>query len=99
MVRQTALEFLMGSAVLLAPPPKTQKQDMAALLSLVECCGLLCAEGNANAAIRLEQSGNDLIKTHHIDILCAYPISAFHGNELQEAFRSICAAHSAVHFQ
>jgi DNA-binding NarL/FixJ family response regulator len=62
-----------------------------------EAVALLCAEGKRNAAIRLEQLGNELVKTHNVDILCAYPFSSFHGEEDGRAFKKICAEHSAVH--
>ena len=64
-----------------------------------EAVALLQAEGNADAAIRFEQLGNDLSKTHKVDILCAYSLSSFHGEEDEHVFQSICAEHSAVYSQ
>jgi len=55
------------------------------------------AEGRADAAIRFEQLGNDLTKTYNVDILCAYALSSFQGEEDQHVFQSICAEHSAVY--
>ena len=40
-----------------------------------EGVALLCAEGKREAAIHLEQLGNILASTYHVDILCAYPFS------------------------
>jgi hypothetical protein len=60
-----------------------------------ERAGLLWAEGKADAAIRVEQLWNDLAKMHELDILCAYPLRSFEG--AKDAFRSICAEHSAVY--
>jgi hypothetical protein len=62
-----------------------------------EGVALLCAEGKRDAAIRVEQLCNDLVKTHDVDILCAYPLKSFHGEEDEQAFKTICAEHSAVH--
>jgi hypothetical protein len=62
-----------------------------------EGVALLWAEGKREATIRVEQLSNDLIKTHDVDILCAYPFSSFHGEEDERAFKTICAEHSAVH--
>lgn len=62
-----------------------------------ECTPLLLAQGNAQAAIRLEQLSNDLAKTHELDILCAYPSSGFRKDE--GAFKSICMAHTAVYYR
>ncbi len=68
----------------------------------VAICGegvaLLWAEGKREAAIRIEQLCNDLAKTHKVDILCAYPFS-LHIQEDEDAFRTICAEHSAVYSQ
>jgi len=60
-----------------------------------ERAGLLWAEGKTDAAIRVEQLWNDLAKMHELDILCAYPLRSFDG--AKDAFRSICAEHSAVY--
>lgn len=69
----------------------------------VVVCGegvaLLHAEGKTDAAIRIEQGCNDLAKTYDVDILCAYPLSSFHGEEYGHGFQSICEEHSAVYSQ
>lgn len=62
-----------------------------------ECTPLLLAQGNAEAAIRLEQLCNALVKEHELDILCAYPSSSFHGGADGHVFKTICAEHSAVY--
>jgi DNA-binding NarL/FixJ family response regulator len=64
-----------------------------------EAVALLHAEGNVDAAIRFEQLGNDLPKTHKVDILCAYSLSSFLNEEDEHVFQSICAQHSAVYSQ
>lgn len=61
-----------------------------------EAVVLLWAEGKKEAAIRLEQLGNELAKNRKVDILCAYPRS-LHIQEDKHSFRAICAEHSAVH--
>jgi len=63
---------------------------------LGECVGYLCAKGNMTAAIQLEKAGNDLIKTHNVDILCAYPLSAFQRKEEDQAFKTVCREHTSV---
>jgi CheY-like chemotaxis protein len=64
-----------------------------------ECIGRLWAEGKRDAALRLEQLCNELAKVHEVDLLCAYPLSGFHGGEDDLALQSIYAEHSAVHSQ
>jgi MEDS: MEthanogen/methylotroph, DcmR Sensory domain len=64
-----------------------------------EAVDLLQAEGNADAAIRLEQLWNEIGKTFGLDIFCGYDSSNFHGDEDGHVFHSICAEHSAVYSQ
>jgi len=64
-----------------------------------EWVSLLWKEGKADAAIRLEQLGNQLAITHEVDILCGYEMSSTHGGQDDHDFKSICAEHSAVYFQ
>jgi len=62
-----------------------------------ECGPLLWAEGKVDAAIRLEQLLNQLATIYEFDLLCAYALSSFYGEEDEHVFQSICAEHSAVH--
>ena len=62
-----------------------------------ECGPLLWAEGKVDAAIRLEQLLNQLARIYEFDLLCAYALSSFHGEEDEHVFQSICAEHSAVY--
>lgn len=64
-----------------------------------ECGPLLWAEGKVEAAIRLEQLLNQLATIYEFDLLCAYALSGFHGEEDEHVFQSICAEHSAVYSQ
>jgi DNA-binding NarL/FixJ family response regulator len=64
-----------------------------------ECGPLLWAEGKVDAAIRLEQLLNQLATIYEFDLLCAYALSSFHGEEDEHVFQSICAEHSAASSQ
>ena len=61
-----------------------------------EMAALLWAAGKQNAAICLEQRGNELAKTNGFPILCAYPIGTFSGPAQREPFLEVCSAHSHV---
>jgi hypothetical protein len=78
---------------------RAAKSEEPRIVVFGEAVALLQAEGKADAAIRSEQLGNDLPKTHKVDILCAYSLSSFHGEEDAHVFQSICAEHSAVYSQ
>jgi len=62
-----------------------------------ECGPLLWAEGKVDAAIRLEQLLNQLATIYEFDVLCAYALSSFHGEEHEHSFQSICTEHSAAY--
>lgn len=65
-----------------------------------ECVSLLCAEGNTNAAIRLEKLCNVFSQAHqNMEILCAYGLNAFYSDARKDAYERICKEHSAVRVQ
>jgi PAS domain S-box-containing protein len=61
-----------------------------------EMVSLLWAEGNQEAAIRLEELWNTLADKHSFSLRCAYSMNAFNKHEHAESFARICAEHSAV---
>ena len=89
--------FVQGLRDLIASAIKAAKREGVRVAVLGECGGLLSAEGNLNAAINLERSGNDLARTHNVDILCAYPL--VHGQEDEPVYKGICAEHSSLSFR
>jgi len=90
------LRFFEGLTGLIEVAAKAAKTENPRVAICGECVGLLCAEGNVNAAIRLEQVGNDLAQSNNVEIMCAYPLSGFH-EEHADAHERICVEHTAVH--
>jgi hypothetical protein len=88
--------FLKVVGGLIDEAAKTGKTSHRRVAVFGEWVSLLWKEGNADAAIRLEQLGNQLAMTHDIDILCGYEMSSPYREE-DEDFESICAEHSAVY--
>ena len=91
--------FFRGIGGCIEAAAKAAKSEPPHVVVFGEAVALLKAEGKADAAIRFEQLGNDLAKTHDVDILCAYPLSSFHGEEDELVLESIYAEHSAVYSQ
>src|SRR5262245_34719147 len=90
--------FLKGLRGLIDSAAKATKLEHPRVAIFGECVALLHAEGELNAAISLEQAGNDLLKAHRspfLDIMCAYPLLPFR-KDLDPSFKSICREHSAV---
>jgi CheY-like chemotaxis protein len=69
----------------------------------VACCGEgtghLCAAGKTAAALRLEQACSSIAKRQNVNMLCAFPSSCLHNEEDKDLLKSICAEHSAVHYE
>jgi signal transduction histidine kinase/ActR/RegA family two-component response regulator len=61
-----------------------------------EMVGLLWAQGNHAAAIRLEELWNDLQKVHSFSLFCAYPMNGFGGEKFVEPYINVCGVHSRV---
>ncbi|MEP6470959.1 MAG: MEDS domain-containing protein, partial [Acidobacteriota bacterium] len=61
-----------------------------------EMVGLLWAEGNRDAAVRVEQLWNDLAQSHDFSLLCAYPLAGFSHENHGKPFLQICGEHSRV---
>jgi signal transduction histidine kinase/ActR/RegA family two-component response regulator len=61
-----------------------------------EMVALLWAEGNCDAAIRLEELWNNLGKIHPFSLFCAYTLNGFNGEESVERLGHVCAGHSRV---
>ena len=90
-------KFMDGVIGLLESAAIATKADYPRIAICGECAGLLCTEGRAEGAILLEKTGNDLIQSRNVDILCTYPLRAFQHAEDGRAFTRICAEHTAVH--
>ncbi|MGZ3440573.1 MAG: ATP-binding protein [Polyangia bacterium] len=61
-----------------------------------EMVDLLWADGNADAAIRLEELWNELERAHSFSLLCAYDMGRFPGGVDGAGLARVCAAHSHV---
>ena len=61
-----------------------------------ELVAMLCARGNRDAAIQLEEMWNTLAEVHEFSLLCAYPISVFSDDVRGDEFLDICNAHCHV---
>ena len=62
-----------------------------------ECAALLWSQGNAKAAIRLEQLSNEILRLGRAHLLCSYPLQQFQDGVGSYVFGNICAEHSAVY--
>ncbi|PTB21117.1 hypothetical protein C9I57_10450 [Trinickia symbiotica] len=61
-----------------------------------EMVAVLCASGQYEAAVRLEQLWNELARRHSFTLFCAYPDDLFRDAEKSGIFDRICRAHTHV---
>jgi len=61
-----------------------------------EMVALLWAEGNRDAAIRLEELWNELATRVPFSLLCAYPLDVFHDTSHAKPFAAMTATHTRV---
>ncbi len=85
---------LLGGVISRAKSAARNEHGRAALFG--EMVALLWADGNTEAALRLEQLWNELAQSHSFSLVCAYPLSKFYREAHADAFAKICAEHSAV---
>jgi len=64
--------------------------NQAKVVIFGEMVALLWQEGNAAAAIRLEQYWNELAETYSFSLLCGYPLAGFNRENHRESFDKIC---------
>ena len=61
-----------------------------------EMVDLLWRDGNPEAAIRLEELWNDLVRDDSFSLLCAYPMGNFYKEAFCDAFDRVCDSHSGM---
>ncbi len=81
---------------LVATAAKAGKGEQARVAVFGEMCHLLWAQGNAEAAIRVERLTNQIAKTYDVDILCGYVMKSFRREPERNIYEKICVEHSAV---
>jgi DNA-binding NarL/FixJ family response regulator len=91
------VRFLKGAGDLVLTAAKAAKGEHPRVAACGECAPLLWEQGNAEAAVRLEQLWDKIAKTYNVDVLCGYPLGSFQGGMGSHIFGKLCAEHSAVH--
>jgi signal transduction histidine kinase len=61
-----------------------------------EMVSLLWADGNIDAALKLERLWNNLIHSHSFQLYCAYPMKIFGQESHNQAFLDLCTEHTHV---
>jgi signal transduction histidine kinase len=80
----------------IGPVIRTARSGDRRVLAFGEMVALLWAEGNRDAAIRLEELWNELARRETFALLCAYPMAHFDEASYAKPFADINAAHTWV---
>jgi DNA-binding NarL/FixJ family response regulator len=91
---QRKFALLLGSVIREADAAAVTKNNRVAIVG--EMVAVLWAEKKYDATIKLEQLWNELARTHSFDLHCAYPASGFQEEQMDQAYATICAQHSAI---
>jgi PAS domain S-box-containing protein len=104
--RETLDRIMMGG---LTPDPKRFNEVVGGALATIaaarpnarvhvygEMVDLLCRDGNAEAAIWLEQQWNELAKHHRFSLLCAYSLDPFAGEGRESLLERVCDQHAQM---
>jgi hypothetical protein len=83
--------------VVLALLQRAARDGSRQVLAFGEMVALLWTEGNHEAAVRLERLWDDLVYTHSLSLLCAYPVQGFNCEEQLPFFQQICRSHTRIH--
>lgn len=75
---------------------KRREFPRARLRAYGEMVDILWSQGNADAAIRLEELWNELSRAHPFSLLCAYCMDNFDAPDSAEHFVRVCDRHSDV---
>ena len=89
---QKIFEEVIGGAIARVTRASTAQRVRA----FGEMVALLWAEGQGEAAIRLEALWNDLAKKQSFSLLCGYPIGGFNNPDDSSPFTGIAGLHSMV---
>jgi signal transduction histidine kinase len=90
----TRFTSVIGEAIAQAKAATGRAQS--GVVAFGEMVALLWTEGNAEAAIRLEQLWNELAETQAFSLHCAYPLGSFVKESDGGALQRICSEHSHV---
>jgi len=91
------VRFLKLFSDLIAKAAVAAKREQGRVAFFGEGVHLLWAQGNAKAAVQVEELSDQLAKTCAVDILCGYCLGSVQSGMDSQVFQQICAAHSAVH--
>ena len=87
--------FFRVAGDLIADAATVAKGERRQVAACGECAPVLLAQGNAEAAIRLDHLWDEIARSHEVEIFCGYVSGALEDAEESDSFLRICAEHLA----
>jgi CheY-like chemotaxis protein len=84
---------------IIQPAAKALKSEHTRVVICGECAPLLWSQGNAEAALTLEQLWNEIAELSAIHCLCAYQAASFEGAVGRDVQERVRHEHSGVYFR
>lgn len=94
---QTRFWPAVTSVILAAARASTSEQPH--VIACGECAPSLCAQGDAKAAIRLEQLWDDLATTYNLDVFCGYSSDGCRCHDPRHLRERLTAVHTAMYMR
>ena len=94
-VDQTRFWAAVTPVLLAAARASTAEQPQ--VVACGECAPSLCANGDAEAAIRLEQLWNEVAQTYHLDVFCGYASDGCRCDDRKDVLARLRETHTATY--
>jgi DNA-binding NarL/FixJ family response regulator len=89
--------FWNASTALVLDAAKTSKHSHPRIAACGECAAILLREGNADAAVRLEELGDAAARSYKLDVFCGYSMAMCGLDTNSDVYQRISHAHPLVH--
>lgn len=88
------LDAMLGGMIVSAVNATKKSDPRVAIAG--EFAGILYTEGKADAALQIEEKGDEIVRTYgNVDIMCAFPMPPIEPGD--PVFQRVCALHQTVH--
>jgi DNA-binding NarL/FixJ family response regulator len=96
MLKDDRASYREAACHLIATAAKASGGERPRVAACGECAPKLWEQGEADAAVELEQLWDEIARSCDVDILCGYVLSSFQREQQGHIYEKICAMHSAI---
>ena len=89
--------FWTGATSIMLAATRASTAEQLQVVACGECAPSLCAQGDAEAAIRLEQLWDEVARTYHLDVFCGYAADGCHCDDAEGVLARLRETHTAIY--